>query len=229
MLNKKKSFSFIVIFALLAMVLIGMIIAFSGGETADESGSPMRMSDSQNAPDMQPVQNMIDITDYADHVDEIEVRRKYETLTRRLIEKQFTITTMESCTSGQVASLITDTEGASAIIKGAFVTYSNDAKILQGVPAAVIDKYGVYSGETVAAMAISCRNTFNADFGVGVTGSFRNVDPNNADSIPGDVFFSIATDTETLCYHCRIPVQCSRLQYKLYVANMIADMLLQMI
>ena len=43
------------------------------------------------------------------------------------------ITTMESCTAGQIASLLTDTSGSSAIIEGAFVTYSNDAKITCGV------------------------------------------------------------------------------------------------
>ena len=64
-----------------------------------------------------------------------QVRQKYEELTQRLIRKGITITTMESCTAGQIASLITDTEGSSAILKGAFVTYSNGAKILQGEPA----------------------------------------------------------------------------------------------
>ena len=43
------------------------------------------------------------------------------------------ITTMESCTAGQIASLLTDTSGSSAIIEGAFVTYSNEAKIQIGV------------------------------------------------------------------------------------------------
>ncbi len=53
---------------------------------------------------------------------EKEVREKYRKLTTLLIEQNISITTMESCTSGQVASLLTDTEGASAILKGAFVT-----------------------------------------------------------------------------------------------------------
>ena len=58
--------------------------------------------------------------------DEREIREHYHDLTERLIEKKLTITTMESATSGQIASLITDTEGASAILKGAFITYSNE-------------------------------------------------------------------------------------------------------
>jgi len=65
---------------------------------------------------------------------EQKIREDYRRLTLMLIEKNISITTMESCTSGQVASLISDTEGASGIMKGAFVTYSNEAKIKQGVP-----------------------------------------------------------------------------------------------
>ena len=70
---------------------------------------------------------------------EADIRNDYRKLTKLLIEKNLTITTMESATSGQIASLITDTEGSSAVLKGAFVTYCNEAKIMQGVPAEVLD------------------------------------------------------------------------------------------
>ena len=60
-------------------------------------------------------------------VDEAATREKYRRLTLRLIEAGRTITAMESCTGGQVISLITDTEGASAVMTGAFITYSNAA------------------------------------------------------------------------------------------------------
>ena len=78
-----------------------------------------------------------------------------------------TITTMESATSGQIASLITDTEGSSAVLKGAFVTYCNEAKIMQGVPAEIIDKYTVYSTQTAEAMAKACTAVYQADIGIG--------------------------------------------------------------
>ena len=91
----------------------------------------------------------------AEKYDEKEIREDYRKLTKLLIEKKMTITTMESATSGQIASLITDTEGSSAVLKGAFVTYCNEAKIMQGVPAEIIDKYTVYSTQTAEAMAIS--------------------------------------------------------------------------
>ena len=160
---------------------------------------------------------------------ETAVRRKYEKLTLRLIERGLTITTMESCTSGQVASLITDTEGSSAVLKGAFVTYSNEAKIRQGVPEEIIRTYGVYSAETAAAMAAACRAAYGADIGVGVTGSFGNADPNNADSIPGEVYFAISTADSTETFHCTVPVQAARPAYKLYMADVIADRLIMKI
>lgn len=160
-------------------------------------------------------------------VDESQVRGQYERLTRLLIERDMHITTMESCTSGLIASLITDTEGSSAVIKGAFVTYSNDAKVMQGVPAQVIEKYGVYSAQTAADMAKACRTTYSANIGVGVTGSFGNVDPNNADSVPGEVYFALATDNGVDCYHCEVPEQASRSAYKMYMADVIVKPLLQ--
>ena len=128
--------------------------------------------------------------------DEKTVRKKYADLTKRLIAEGITITTMESCTSGQIASLITDTEGASAVLKGAFITYSNEAKIAQGVPRETIEKYGVYSAETAVAMAKACRDVMHADIGIGVTSSFGNVDPNNEDSLPGEVYFAIPDKDE---------------------------------
>ena len=52
----------------------------------------------------------------ANGYNESDIRKDYHNLTKLLIEKNMTITTMESATSGQIASLITDTEGSSAIL-----------------------------------------------------------------------------------------------------------------
>ena len=164
-----------------------------------------------------------------DNISEPLTRRKYERITRLLIEKKLTVTTMESCTSGQVASLLTDTEGASAVLKGAFVTYSNEGKIREGVPAETIERYGVYSTETAIAMARACRAAYRADIGIGITGSFANADPNNPDSVPGEVFFAFDTAQGSKDYHCSVPAQPDRFTYKLYMADMIADRLLALI
>ena len=152
-----------------------------------------------------------------------DIRFKYKKLTETLIEKKLSITTMESITSGQIASLITDTEGSSAVLKGAFVTYSNEAKILQGVPAETIEKYGVYSCETAEAMAAACRKAYGADIGIGVTGSAGNADPNNADSVPGEVYYAVAMADATESRQVILKPESSRYGFKMKIADIIAD------
>ena len=156
------------------------------------------------------------------------IRKDYEKLTKLLIEKHMTITTMESATAGQLASLITDTEGSSAVLKGAFVTYCNEAKIMQGVPKEIIDRYTVYSKETAEAMAKACIKAYQADIGIGVTGTMGNVDPDNqASSVPGQVYFAIGIEGNMKSYYVELEPQPTRLAYKLAVAKEINDVLME--
>lgn len=163
---------------------------------------------------------------------EKKIRDKYQRITNKLIENNITITTMESCTCGLIASLLTDTEGASAVFKGASVTYCNEAKIQAGVPEPVIREFGVYSRETAEAMAKAAKDTFRADISIGVTGSFGNTDPNNADSVPGEVWVCIICDENNnevkYGLHIHIPQQKDRPAYKQYVADAVADRLLEL-
>ena len=157
------------------------------------------------------------------------IRFAYEKITRTLIGKGLTITTMESCTAGFLASLLTDTEGASAVLHGACVTYSNEAKIMAGVPAGVIERFSVYSGETAAAMASACRQMFHADIGVGITGSFSNTDPANPEaSVPGEVYFAIETAAGSRTFFRRLPIGVSRLESKFSAAQAVAEELLKL-
>ena len=157
---------------------------------------------------------------------ENETRKMYERITRTLIQKGLTITTMESATSGQIASLITDTEGASAVLKGAFVTYCNEAKIMQGVEADILEQYTVYSRETAAAMAKACRRTYGADIGIGVTGTMGNTDPANPGaSVPGQVYFALDIQGNVETFFIELPPQPTRLGYKLAVAWEIGEVL----
>ena len=76
-----------------------------------------------------------------------------DNIIKKLIDTHTTVSTMESCTSGMIASTITDTEGASAIFPGGYVTYLNETKIFIGVEEEIIRKYGVYSKECAEEMA----------------------------------------------------------------------------
>lgn len=156
-------------------------------------------------------------------ITEEEVRGHFTQLTKKLIEKGLTISTMESATSGQMASLLTDTEGASAIMKGAFVTYSNEAKIMQGVPKETIEEFTVYSKETALAMAKSCKKIYGADIGIGITGTMGNIDPANAEaSAEGEVYFAVCYQKEQV-WKKKLPVQESRLVYKLAVCELLYE------
>lgn len=87
-----------------------------------------------------------------------------------LHERNETLSSMESCTGGLFASTITDNEGASTIFAGGLVTYQTQQKIDAGVPAEVIEQYGVVSPETARAMAQAVRSRFRTGYGVGITG-----------------------------------------------------------
>lgn len=100
-----------------------------------------------------------------------------EEIVQYLIDNKITIATMESCTGGMLASLITDIPGASDILKFSAVTYSTEYKIKMGVRKEVIDKYTVYSKETAKEMAYHISLFTNSDIGVGITGKLTsNID-----------------------------------------------------
>ena len=158
-----------------------------------------------------------------------KIRKDYEKLTRLLIEKKLTITAMESATSGQIASLMTDTEGASAVFKGSYVAYSNEAKVKFGVSAEVIEKYSVYSSQTAREMARVCADAFCADIGIGITGTMGNVDPANKEhSVPGQVWFALSIRGITTDYALQLPGQPSRLDWKMAVAQEVVCKLLEL-
>lgn len=155
------------------------------------------------------------------------VQEQYASLTKYLIKNKLTISTMESITGGMLSSLITDTEGASAVLKGAFVTYANEAKIKQGVYKDVIDAYGVYSCATAEAMAKACQAAYESDIGIGVTGTAGNIDLNNSDSERGVVYIAIAIGKHIVSQKYTMPQLASRLEYKLCTAQYAYDLLVR--
>ena len=151
---------------------------------------------------------------------------KWYLIVRKLIEEHKTISTMESCTGGFIASMITDIPGASNVIKGAFVTYSNEAKIKQGVLKSTIERFGVYSKETAYSMAYACAKQYDANIGIGITGCFGSTDPSNKDGVPGVVEIALLDGIYSCTWTNTFGPYESRHQYKLAVANFVADELM---
>ena len=144
----------------------------------------------------------------------------YDTVTDLLIQKNLKIATMESCTSGLLASTITDFEGASAIFKGSIIAYANETKIMEGVPKEIIATYGVYSAECAQAMAKCAKEKYDSDISIGITGSFANVDPNNADSVAGVIYYHISYPDAEIDYTLTYDnISCSRKALKQQTVN----------
>jgi nicotinamide-nucleotide amidase len=87
-----------------------------------------------------------------------------------LQQHQWQLGTMESCTGGLLASILTDEPGSSNYTRGGIVTYATDLKVAMGVPQAIIDGYGVISPETALAMAHAACERLGAHVGIGITG-----------------------------------------------------------
>jgi PncC family amidohydrolase len=115
----------------------------------------------------------------------------FEIIVNKLIEKNKTISTMESCTGGGLASAITCISNSSSVFHFGAVTYSNEYKIKMGVSEDVINKYTVYSIETAKEMAKAISDFSASNYGIGVTGQINKQDPNNPVGEIGEVFFSI--------------------------------------
>jgi len=77
-----------------------------------------------------------------------------ETLMYKLKAGSLRVRFAESCTGGGLSERLSRLPGASAVMDGGWITYSNDAKhALLNVPERLITKYGAVSREVVEAMA----------------------------------------------------------------------------
>ena len=88
-----------------------------------------------------------------------------------LRERRMLLVTVESCTGGLLAGLLTEIPGSSEVIEGGFVTYSNDAKVaMVGVGAELITINGAVSEPVARAMAEGALANSKAQVAIANTG-----------------------------------------------------------
>jgi nicotinamide-nucleotide amidase len=102
-----------------------------------------------------------------------------------------TLATAESLTGGRLAATVTSVPGASVSYLGGMVTYATALKqSLLGVPAELVERYGVVSAECARAMAAGCREATGATYALATTGV---AGPDSQEGKPvGTVFVGIA-------------------------------------
>ncbi len=109
---------------------------------------------------------------------------------RLLRARGLTVTTAESLTGGLVARMLVRVPGASAVFRGGYVTYSDEAKARDlGVAPALLERVGAVSAEGAAAMAEGARARTGADAAVSTTGV---AGPGGAPPPVGTVFVAVA-------------------------------------
>ena len=108
-----------------------------------------------------------------------------------LMERRQTLSSMESCTGGLLASTLTDTPGASSYYSGGIVSYLTEVKVESGVDLGIVREFGVISPETAEAMARAVREKLGTDYGVGITG-VAGPDPQEGKP-PGTVHIAVAS------------------------------------
>lgn len=92
-------------------------------------------------------------------------------LAEKIIKKNLTIATAESCTGGLLAGKIINYPGISKVYLEGAVTYSNEAKMRNlGVSEDTLTKHGAVSHETAAEMARGIAERAGTDIGLSTTG-----------------------------------------------------------
>ncbi len=121
----------------------------------------------------------------------------FEAIVDCLCENNHTLACAESLTGGLISSRIVDYPGASKVLMGSAVVYSNEAKNkLLGVSEDTLKKFGAVSKECAAEMAENARKIMGADIGLSTTGI---AGPSGAtDKKPvGLVYIAVSTEKGT--------------------------------
>lgn len=127
-----------------------------------------------------------------DHVIGVNVNSIQEVCLNLLKEKGLTLGTAESCTGGLIAKLITDLPGASAVLKGGIVSYTNEVKAnVLGVPQTLLEKYGAVSPQVAEAMARGAKKVLGCDIALSATG-VAGPDPDDRGNPVGLVYLGLA-------------------------------------
>lgn len=97
--------------------------------------------------------------------------RLEENIVKKLLEKNYTVSTVESCTGGMIAATLVNCSGVSECFKEGVVTYSNEAKMAYvDVKADTLARVGAVSEETAREMAEGIRKRAHSDIGLSSTG-----------------------------------------------------------
>src|ERR1700749_1004904 len=110
------------------------------------------------------------------------------------VRKQ-SVATAESLTGGLLAATIAGVAGASEVLRGGLITYTEGTKgALAGVAPQILKEVGPVAGPTARALAVGARERCSATWGVGLTG-VAGPEPHGGHAV-GTVFMALAGPSE---------------------------------
>ncbi|MCS5586700.1 MAG: CinA family protein [Gammaproteobacteria bacterium] len=96
---------------------------------------------------------------------------KIQDLSQLLIDQSLTLSVAESCTGGNLSSLLTSISGSSNYFDRGYTTYSNQAKMdMLDVDAEVLKQFGAVSEQTAIQMVNGVIQNSHSDIAVSITG-----------------------------------------------------------
>ncbi|MFA5527812.1 MAG: nicotinamide-nucleotide amidohydrolase family protein, partial [Peptostreptococcales bacterium] len=138
-----------------------------------------------------------------------------DVVARKLIERNISIATAESCTGGGLASALTDIPGISQVFHSGYVTYSNEAKMdTLGVKEETLHTYGAVSEETAVEMAEGLFKKTKSDLCIAITG-IAGPGGGTATKPVGLTYIALKYKDKTICKEYKLAFQ-SREQNRNY-------------
>ena len=125
-----------------------------------------------------------------------------EKIIKKLTKEGQTISFAESCTGGRIAAAFTAISGASEVLHGACVTYSNDIKHQWlGVTQEVLDNQGAVSEPCVAQMLEGIQIMTKSDYAIAVSGIAGPTGGTEFKPV-GTVYIGVKTPLNQEVFHC---------------------------
>ncbi len=130
------------------------------------------------------------------------IKELTEKIIQKLTQEGETISFAESCTGGRIAAAFTAISGASEVLHGACVTYSNDIKHLWlGVSNEVLEQQGAVSQECVSQMLDGIQKMAGSDYAIAVSGIAGPTGGTEFKPV-GTVYIGLTTPFSKEVFHC---------------------------
>ncbi len=130
------------------------------------------------------------------------IKELTEKIIQALTKKGQTISFAESCTGGRISAAFTAISGASEVLHGACVTYSNEIKHLWlGVSNEVLEQQGAVSEECVSQMLDGIQKMADSDYAIAVSGIAGPTGGTEFKPV-GTVYIGVKTPFSKEVFHC---------------------------